>query len=78
MWDLCLGLLAFLGVIKVHILQYVYLFSYSLGPEAEFLDVIIGQKSTEFSSLPFTVTSTNEFYSPHPPPPEQKWFETGL
>jgi hypothetical protein len=40
----------------------------------------LGQKSEEFSSLLFTVTSTNEFYSPfppHPPPADQKWFETG-
>jgi hypothetical protein len=34
---------------------------------AEFLDVI-GQKSLEFSFLLFTVTSTNVFYSPLPPP----------
>ncbi len=41
--------------------------------EVEFLDVI-GTK--EFSSLLFTVTSTNGFY----PPPclEQKWFKTVL
>jgi hypothetical protein len=29
----------------------------------------LGQKSEEFSSLLFTVTSTNGFYSPPPPPP---------
>ncbi len=39
---------------------------------------LLGQR---FSSLQFTVTSTNGFYSPPPPPPtplDQKWFETGL
>jgi hypothetical protein len=36
------------------------------SPEAEFLGLI-----GEFSSLLFTVTSTNGFYSTPPPPPEQ-------
>jgi hypothetical protein len=44
-------------------------------PEAEFLDVI-GTKIQEFSSLLFTVTSTNGF--PHLPLREQKWVKTGL
>jgi hypothetical protein len=42
---------------------------------------IIGRnwdKSLEFSSLQFTVTSTTGFYPPPPPPPEQKWLEIGL
>ncbi len=34
--------------------------------EAEFLDVT-GQQAYEFSSLLFTVTYTNGFYSPPPP-----------
>ncbi len=37
------------------------------NPEAEFLDVI-GQKSSEFSFMLFTVTSANRFYPPPPAP----------
>ncbi len=37
-------------------------------PEAEFLDVT-GTKSSEFSSLLFTFTSTNGIYTPPLPPP---------
>jgi hypothetical protein len=41
-------------------------------PEVQFLD-------QRFSSLLFTVTSTNGYLLlPPPPPPEQKWFGTGL
>jgi hypothetical protein len=43
--------------------------------EAEFLDVI-GTKSSEFTYVLFTATSTKEFYSPLSL--EQKWFESGL
>jgi hypothetical protein len=38
---------------------------FTLQTRAESLDVI-GTKSEEFSSLLFTVTSTNGFYSPFP------------
>jgi hypothetical protein len=49
--------------------------SKTIYPEAEFLDEI-GTKvlKVKFSSLLFTVTSTNGFPLP---PLGQKWFETG-
>ncbi len=39
------------------------------------IKIIKKKKSKEFTSLLFTVTATNGFYSV---PFEQKWFETGL
>ncbi len=47
-----------------------------LCSEAEFLDVIGTKVSKSFPPGLFTITPTNKFDSP--PPPEQKWFETGL